>query len=125
MRNRAARRIGGLLAAAFTLAALSCSNDPSAWYPSGSAAVASFYEIPGSGACEITLKIANTGRSTISSYCVSIAAATEVRTYYRTICGNLSILPGGSAYASTEIIFATEAESLAADGLSVVDAFFQ
>ena len=113
------------LAAVVVLFAVSCSDDPSSWYPSGAATIASFQEIPDSGACEITLKIANAGKSTINSYTVSIAAVTDVRTYYRTISGGLAVLPGRSVYAEIQIVYASSTESLTTGGLSVVDAFFQ
>jgi hypothetical protein len=125
MRHRLAGEFFLLLAAAVTLAALSCSGDTGSWYPTGTVIIASFYEAPESGTCEITLELANSGRSPISSYCVSIAVATDVRTYYKTIYGDLPILPGGRAYVYAEIVYADDAESLAAGGLTVVDAFFQ
>ena len=125
MRTTTVRKVPCLLALSIGIAALSCSVDPSSWYPSGTATIASFFESPESGGCEVTLRIANLGKSSINSYCVSIGAVTNIRTYYRTICGELCILPGGSAYASTLISYATGSESLALGGLSVVDAFFQ
>ena len=125
MRTIMARILIGLLALSIGSAALSCSVDPSSWYPSGTATIASFFESPESGGCQVTLRIANLGKSSINSYCVSIGAVTTMRTYYRTICGELCILPGGSAYASTQISYATGSESLAPGGLSIVDAFFQ
>jgi len=114
-----------LLAATAPLWVSSCSGDPSSWYPEGSASIASFHEIPDSGACEVTLKITNTGRSTITSYSVSIAATTDVRTYYRTISGNLSVPPGKAVYADAEIAYASRAEALAPGGLSIVDMYCQ
>jgi hypothetical protein len=114
-----------LLAVTASLCASSCSEDPSSWYPEGSANIASFHEIPDLGACEVTLKITNTGISTIISYSVSIAATTDVRTYYRTISGNLAVPPGKTIYADGEIAYASRSEVLATGGLSIVDMYYQ
>ncbi|MCX7028086.1 MAG: hypothetical protein NT061_11555 [Spirochaetes bacterium] len=107
------------------LFASSCSGDPSSWYPSGAASIASFLEIPETGACELTLKIVNIGRSTINSYSVSIAATTDKRTYYRTISGDLVIPPGKSVYTDAEIVYVSPSEVLASGGLSIVDMYYQ
>lgn len=105
----------------------SCSNDPSAWYPSGTASVVSSYETSAGGGkvCRITLKIMNTGRSTITSYTISLSAKTNGRTYYETLSKSFAILPGKSAYVNVEIAYDAETEALAADGLSVLDEYYQ
>jgi len=105
----------------------SCSNDPSAWYPSGAVSVVSSYEASADGGkvCIITLKIMNTGRSTINSYTISLSAKTNSRTYYDTISKSFAILPGKSAYVNVEIAYDAETETLAADGLSVLDEYYQ
>jgi hypothetical protein len=114
-----------LLAAAAALFASACSGDPSSWYPSGAASIASFHEVPDSGSCEITLKITNTGRSAITSYSVSMAATTDIRTYYKTISGNLAVPPNKTVYVDAEIVYASHAETLAPGGLSIVDMYYQ
>jgi len=105
----------------------SCSNDPSSWYPSGKAPIVSWYEtsVGGSQVCMITLKIGNTGQSTISVYTVSLSAKTDVRTYYKTIAESFVILPGKSVYVNAEIEYDSNTEALAADGLSIVDEYYQ
>jgi len=106
---------------------VSCSNDPSSWYPSGKATIVSWYETPDSSSqvCMITLKIENTGKSTISAYTVSLSAKTDIRTYYRTISESFVILPGKSAYIDVGIEYTSNTEILAADGLSIVDEYYQ
>jgi hypothetical protein len=126
MRAHASKTVFCVAAIVALFSITSCS-DPSSWYPSGVATIVSWYEISASGSqvCIITLKIENTGRSTINAYTVSVSAQTDVRTYYKTIAGNFSILPGKSAYVDVEIAYASSTEALAADGLSIVDEYYQ
>ena len=109
------------------LCVISCSNDPSSWYPSGKATIISSYELLDSGykSCVIALKIVNTGTSTINSYVVSLAAATDIRTYYKTTSADLVIPPGKSAYKDVQITYAVTTEILKADGLSIADEYYR
>jgi hypothetical protein len=109
----------------FSLA--SCSNNPSSWYPSGVATIVSWYEssVSGNKVCMITLKIENTGRSTISASTVSLSAKTDVRIYYKTIAESFIILPGKSAYVDVEIEYESNTEALDTNGLSLVDEYYQ
>jgi len=99
MRANIIRRKLFFLGFALTIAASSCQN-PSSWYPAGKASILSSYELTASGikTCEVTLKILNTGQSTISNYTISLSAATDARTYYKTASDSLTILPGKNAY---------------------------
>jgi len=127
MRATACKRAFYLVAVVTLFSIASCTNDPSSWYPSGKATAVSWYETLASGSksCMITLKIENTGRSTIGTYTVSISAKTDVRTYYKTIAESFAILPGKSAYVDVVIAYASDTEALAADGLSIVDEYYQ
>ena len=94
--------------------------------------IVSWYKTPDSSSqdsssqvCMITLKIENTGKSTISAYTVSLSAKTDIRTYYRTISESFVILPGKSAYIDVGIEYTSNTEILAADGLSIVDEYYQ
>lgn len=106
---------------------ISCSNNSSLWYPSGKATIVSWYEtsVSGSQVCIITLKIENTGQSTINAYTVSLSARTDIMTYYKTISENFVILPGKSAYVNAEIEYDSNTEALASSGLSIEDEYYQ
>ncbi len=127
MRAAACKRVFCLVAVVALFSIASCTDDPSSWYPSGKATVVSWYETSASGSkvCTITLKIENVGRSTIDASTVSISAKTDVRTYYKTIAESFVILPGKSAYVDVAIAYASDTEALAADGLSIVDEYYQ
>jgi hypothetical protein len=58
-----------LILCAFSALASSCANDPSSYYPSGTASVMSHYEIQDSTAksCVMTVKVVNTGATRIST----------------------------------------------------------
>lgn len=116
-----------ILSLVAALCTVSCSNDPSSWYPSGKATIVSSYEVSDSGykSCVIALKIVNTGTSTINSYMVSLAAATDIRTYYKTTSADLVILPGKSAYKDVQITYAATTEILKTDGLSIADEYYR
>ena len=114
-----------VLACAFAILA-ACVADPSSWYPSGKAEIASFYEYSSLGgrACVATIAITNTGKSLINSCTVSISAATDLRTYKRTISENLSILPEKRVFFDVEIAYISELEVLKPSGLAIVDEFY-
>jgi hypothetical protein len=54
-----------------------------------------------------------------------MAATTNIRTYYKTISGNLAVPPDKSVYVNAEIVYASRAEALAPGGLSIVDMYYQ
>jgi len=116
-----------ILSLVAALYAASCSNDPSSWYPSGKATIVSSYEITNSGdkSCVITFKITNTGKSTINSCVISLSAATDVRTYYKTSSTNLLSCRRRALMRIVEIVYAAGTESLKVDGLSIVDEYYQ
>ena len=104
-----------------------CVTDTASWYPSGKASIVSSYETAEDYAksCAITIRIENTGSSTINSYTISLSAETDIRIYFRTFTDSLTILPGKSAYIDVEISYASATETLKAEGLSVIDEFYQ
>ena len=103
-----------------------CTADTSSWYPSGKAEIASFYEYSSLGGriCVVTIEITNTGKSLINSCTVSISAATDLRTYSRTISENLVILPKKRVFFDIEIAYISEQEALKTSGLVVADEFY-
>jgi len=103
-----------------------CAADPSSWYPSGKAEIASFYEYSSLGGktCVVTIAITNTGKSLINSCTVSISAATDLRTYKRTISENLVILPEKRVFLDIEIVYVSETEALKPSDLAIADAFY-
>jgi len=105
------------------LAFASCANDPSAYYPSGSASIAGSYETTdtGSKSCVVTLKLANTGNSAIGAWSVSLSATTDIRTYYKTAGDSTVILPGNSVYATIYITYAADTEALTVGGLAILE----
>ncbi|MEN6500061.1 MAG: hypothetical protein ABFC65_05955 [Rectinema sp.] len=127
MRTIACKIIFYMVAFVAFFSIVACSNDPSSWYPSGKATIVSWYETPDSNSqiCMITLKIENTGQSTINAYTVSFSARTDIRTYYKTISESFLILPGKSVYVDVGIEYDSNTEILAADGLSIVDEYYQ
>ena len=127
MRATACKTVFHVVAIVAFFSILSCSNDPASWYPLGKATIVSWYETSDgcSQVCMITLKIENTGQSTISAYTVSFSARTDVRTYYKTISESFIILPGESAYVDVGIEYDSNTEVLAVDGLSIVDEYYQ
>jgi len=119
-------RGSGIVAAALLAAILcpvSCANDPSAYYPSGAATIVSSYESTDGGlkSCFVTLKLMNTGSSTIGAWSVSLSATTEIRSYYKTVGESEVILPGKSIYATVYIPYAADTEILAVSGLVILD----
>lgn len=105
----------------------SCSSQASAWYPSGSATVASSYELTGSSdkSCVATIKITNTGSSKISTSTVSVKATTDARSYIKTATSSVVVLPGSSMYLDVSLTYATALESLKSSGLVVTDQYYQ
>lgn len=117
-----------VLLACFASVILSaCPHGSETWYPKGCAAVASWRELVDGGGkvCLVTLKVENSGSSTINAATVSLAAETGLRTYLTTAYEEFVILPGRLAYFEVEIRYASEDESLLADGLSIVDEYYR
>jgi hypothetical protein len=117
--------LSGALALSLFLAA--CPSDPAAWYPSGKATIVSSYESTDGSvkSCIATLKIENTGLSTINLYSISLSAETDVRVYYKTLSSSLTIIPGKSAYVEAELPYGAATEALKADGVRIVDEFYK
>ncbi|MDP3179670.1 MAG: hypothetical protein Q8M76_17310 [Spirochaetaceae bacterium] len=109
------------------LAFMGCQPDPSTWYPKGSASLASSFEIAGESEknCVVTLKIANIGKSRIDSSTISLRVTTDARSYLRTSSCTASILPGKSYYFDTALSYAAPTENLAANGVEIVDQYYQ
>ena len=116
-----------LVLCAFSTLASSCSNDASSYYPSGIASVVSHYESQDSTAkiCVMTVKVLNNGASKISTSIISVSATTTSATYRLTKNFTLDILPGKSAYFDLTVAYASATESLATDGASVIDSYFE
>lgn len=131
MRHKTSGTAGPLAAAAAILCAsiflAACPVDTSSWYPSGKAAIVSFYEYStlGEKTCVATVEIANTGKSSINSYTVSVSAATDAQTYYKTVSNDFVILPGRLVYLNVEIGYLSEAEALQESGLAIMDEFYR
>lgn len=116
------------LAALFTMAALlaSCQSS-SSWYPTGSATVASNYEVTGSSdkSCIATVKVTNTGSSKISTSTVSVKATTDARSYIKTATSTVVVLPGSSMYFDVTLTYATATETLKKDSIEISDQYYQ
>jgi hypothetical protein len=69
--------------------------------------------------------VTNTGLSKIAQSTVSVSVATDARTYFKTLGSSESILPGGSLYIDGTVSYAGPTEILRADGVLVVDRFFE
>lgn len=119
------RHLPLMLAAA--LLALACQADPSAWYPEGTATLATWYErSDGSDkACVLEFQIENTGSSRISRSTISVEVKTAARSYHASLVSELAILPGGKVYAKGSVTYADAAEVTSLEGISVVSAFFE
>jgi len=125
-RVSATAAIHASLALCAALAIAACHVDSSSWYPSGKATVAAFYEYVSSGekACIATIEVANTGKSAINSYTVSVSASTDARTYHQTIIREIVILPEKRVYLTVEITYVSETEALKESGLGIVDEYY-
>ncbi|MFA5853221.1 MAG: hypothetical protein WC820_10990 [Spirochaetales bacterium] len=127
LRDVLAKGFGAMAALVCAIAILtSCVADTSSWYPSGKAEIASFYEYSDLGGkiCVVTIVITNTGKSLINSCTVSISAATDLRTYKRTISENLVILPEKRVFLDIEIAYISETEALKPSDLVIADEFY-
>lgn len=104
----------------------SCREDVSSWYPSGKAAVVSFYElnVGGQEVLTVTIEVTNTGKSAIDSCSISISAKTSERTYKKTFIKTIEIQPGSRVYFDMEILYASLDERLSAEGLAIISEFY-
>ena len=109
------------------LAMVSCAPSVSGWYPSGSAVVASSWEVGDttSKSCDFTIKITNPGQSKITQTTVSVSVTTNARTYYKTIDSTETILPSGSVFADGSVNYAAATETLSSGGITIVGQFYQ
>jgi hypothetical protein len=80
---------------------------------------------PGGKSLSVTLAIKNTGDSTIVSSALTVKAVTNKRGYLQTVGSALRIIPGGSIALTVSIPYLEANEQLAANGVSVYDAFFE
>jgi len=120
------RLLSAAIAALAVISLASCA-DAAGWYPSGTATVAGSYEFDDAGARSliVTATIENTGTSAISRSIFTITAATDARTYWKTVTSETRVLPGVRIKVSGVIAYRDTAEMLKAEGLSVGDAFFE
>ena len=123
--NRTTTRL--LVAAAMAVVMLASCADAAGWYPSGTATVAGSYEYDDLGvrSLVVTATIENAGVSTISLSTFTITAVTGVRTYWKTVTSETRVLVGAKVKVTSAIVYADAAETLAVDGLSISDAFFE
>lgn len=115
------------LCAAAALVVASCAQDSSSWYPNGAASIASSYELEDSSAkaCYIAIKVVNQDSSRISSSSISLSVRTDQRQYFQTVTSDTAIIPRGINYINTTIHYALTTESLAPEGLMIVDQQFE
>lgn len=104
----------------------SCSQNPSSWYPLGSATIVSYYETIEEDETRLTatIEVHNKGITNIHSCSVSLAASTDIRTYRQTIFKSVDILPGGRIYEDCLIAYNKPTERLKSDGLAVINEFY-
>ncbi len=125
--NRTMIRLIYAVTIAFLALSIASCADATGWYPDGTATVVGSYEYEEAGirSIVVTVTLENTGTSTISRSTFTIRAATEVRTYWKTVTSETRILPGTKVKVSSVIAYAEAAETLAQGGLTVGDAFFE
>ena len=103
-----------------------CSN-PSSWYPSGTASLAGSYEVDDGTvkSVVVTVTLENTGDSAINHSTFTVQAQTDTRLYWKTATVDTRILPGAKIKATVEVVYAVITETLAVNGVSIIDPFFE
>jgi hypothetical protein len=107
---------------------LSCQNE-TRWYPEAEVEISSSVEYfdPASGAkaLQITLVIHNPSNTSITTSTLAVQVRTDTREYLQTAGSTVRIIPGGKITVNITVPYLETDEKLAADGVSLYNAFFE